>query len=318
MDWTPPSMRMKSWGPRRASRRDGAFDEADAGGPLGHHCAGKGEEGRVFLEGDEVGCAAFEEGGAVAGAAPTTRPRSPARTRRSWMRAGDDHRLHQGAAAGERERVIEVGAGGEACGDEAFARKAAHGGDDAGVDDFIGTHLAVDHVVAGGGVVRDRRLFGPEGGCVVHWGRYTCGEWGLPRVRVHLRVWGVCGLSGLGALGWGPPSPNPLSASGRGLSRTGWTGGRLAWISAGCAGGVRWQSGDAEDCKSLNAGSIPARTSSRLARPVYVWAGMRGRLARAAGMVGKRPRVWPLEQDQTSMALSARARPQLDHWLPGG
>ena len=27
------------------------------------------------------------------------------------------------------------------------------------------------------------------------------------------------------------------------------------------ATGVRWQSGDAEDCKSLNAGSIPARTS---------------------------------------------------------
>ena len=27
---------------------------------------------------------------------------------------------------------------------------------------------------------------------------------------------------------------------------------------------VRWQSGDAEDCKSSNAGSIPARTSNRV------------------------------------------------------
>ncbi len=29
--------------------------------------------------------------------------------------------------------------------------------------------------------------------------------------------------------------------------------------------GVRWQSGDAEDCKSSNAGSIPARTSNAAA-----------------------------------------------------
>jgi hypothetical protein len=27
---------------------------------------------------------------------------------------------------------------------------------------------------------------------------------------------------------------------------------------------ARWQNGDAEDCKSLNAGSIPARASNRL------------------------------------------------------
>jgi hypothetical protein len=32
--------------------------------------------------------------------------------------------------------------------------------------------------------------------------------------------------------------------------------------SPSCGPGVRWQSGDASDCKSADAGSIPARTSS--------------------------------------------------------
>ncbi len=32
--------------------------------------------------------------------------------------------------------------------------------------------------------------------------------------------------------------------------------------TSSCGPGVRWQSGDASDCKSADAGSIPARTSS--------------------------------------------------------
>ena len=57
------------------------------------------------------------------------------------------------------------------------------------------------------------------------------------------------------------------------------------------SGKVRWQSGDAEDCKSSNAGSIPARTSNP-------FAGLR-----------RQPSFQPIQSHSASPMTRSRSRP---------
>jgi hypothetical protein len=67
------------------------------------------------------------------------------------------------------------------------------------------------------------------------------------RGTVNLHIWGEPRLRGMNVL-HAPP----------GLQ----SGGNPRFFGFYAASGVRWQSGDASDCKSADAGSIPARTSS--------------------------------------------------------
>ena len=82
--------------------------------------------------------------------------------------------------------------------------------------------------------------------------------------------------------------------------------------------GVRWQSGDAEDCKSSNAGSIPARTSRRAAADIPVLAG--GRAALDVGLRAPRfdrPPVSPDILSEGSQHLGVKHGPAVPRHLCG-
>ena len=103
---------------------------------------------RVLFQRDDRAGQSGEDSRLVSGAGADHQSGVGAANRGGLQQSGRHHRLHQIAAATERQIIVDIGDRPQMLGHEQFAPGLGDGGEDPLVGDLVGSDLALDHVRA--------------------------------------------------------------------------------------------------------------------------------------------------------------------------
>src|SRR6266568_6886984 len=114
---------------------------------------------RILLQGDDIACESRHHRTGIARTTTDVEHRIRARDRRRLQQTTEYHRLHEVAAAAERDVLVNIGNAAQRFGNEPLARNGEHRLDYRRIRHFVRADLTLNHVESGRSIIaRDREL----------------------------------------------------------------------------------------------------------------------------------------------------------------